>query len=87
MLCVLSRLMGNTANRDTDYEQDEPVLLDNLNALTGCNLERLPHSDTLKYSMEGLPPDELGGLRRKMVGRLIRNKVLDGMRTNEELTG
>ena len=87
MLCVLSRLMGNTANRDTDYEQDEPVLLDNLNALTGCNLERLPHSDTLKYSMEGLPPDELGGLRRKMAGRLIRNKVLDGMRTNEELTG
>ncbi|MDQ0289197.1 hypothetical protein J3R75_001304 [Oligosphaera ethanolica] len=87
MLCVLSRLMGNTANRDTDNEQDEQAFLDNLNTLTGGKMERFPHSDTLKYSMEGLPPKELAGMRNKMLGRLIRNKVLDGMRTDETLTG
>ena len=86
-LCVLSRLMKNDANRDTDNEQDEPVFLDNVNKLSDCDMKRLPHSDTLKYLMEGLAPKEFASMRNKLVGRLIRNKVLDNMRVDSELTG
>jgi hypothetical protein len=86
-LCLLARLMANDANRDTDYEQDERVFLDNVNRLSGCSLERLPHSDTLKYSMERLDPMELAEVRAKMVDRAIRNKILDDMRTDPAVTG
>lgn len=86
-LALLSRLMANTANRDTDHLQDEQAFLDNLNKLSGCNAERLPHSDTLKYFMERLFPKQLVKIRNWMIGRLIRNKVLDNMRTDKKLNG
>jgi hypothetical protein len=86
-LSILSRLMANDANRDTNYLQDEQVFLENLILLSNYRVERLPHSDTLRYFYKGLNSRELAELRTKMVRRLIRNKVLDGMRTDQNLNG
>lgn len=86
-MCLLARLMGNGANRDTDRDRDEPAFLGNVSRLCGRDLERLPHSDTLKYSMAGIDPGELAEVRALMVDRAIRNKVLDRMRTDEEVAG
>ena len=79
--------MGNSANRDLDHDRDEPAFLDNINRLSGGKMERLPHSDTVKYVMEKLDPMELAGVRDRMLRRLIRNKVLYSMRPSKEVTG
>jgi hypothetical protein len=68
------------ARRQIGFELDSPVSLENLNRLSGCRQEGIPHPDTLDHFLGHVDPAELGRLRRKMVHRLIRMKALDDAR-------
>jgi len=77
---LLVFLLKLGSRRQIRFELDSPVALENLNRLAGCRQDRVPHGDTLNYFVRRLVPDQLHGLRRRMVNRLIRMKVLDGGR-------
>lgn len=68
------------ARRQLAFELDSPWALENLNRLSGCHQEAVPHSDTLDHFLGHVPPGQLPGLRRKMLHRLIRMKALDDVR-------
>ena len=54
---------------------NEERCIDTLRYLSGDKkLEEMPHYDTLNYYLEMLPPEELSGVRRKMLAGLIRRK-------------
>jgi len=84
-LAILERIMGHTSNRQHDQVKRENPLKDTACKLTETCPEFLPHSDTIKYLLEGLGPEEFGAVRRKMVNRLLRGKRLSGMRTGKWL--
>jgi hypothetical protein len=77
---LLVFLLKLGSRRQIRFELDSPVALENLNRLAGCRQDRVPHGDTLNYFVRRLVPDQLHGLRRRMVNRLIRMKALDGGR-------
>ena len=52
----------------------------NVELLSGCDAECLPHSHTLKRHMEKLPVDDLEKVKLKVVRHLLRTKRLYGMR-------
>jgi len=85
-LAVLERIMGFDSNRRHDDVKHEEFLKDAVSRLTESNPEFLPHSDTIKYLLERLEPEDLDGVRRKMVNRLPRGKRLYGMRTGDWLS-
>ena len=68
------------SRRQARFELASPTALENLNRLSGCHQETLAHSDTLNHFLGHVHPAEWAALRRKMVQRLIRNKVLDSGR-------
>ena len=85
-LAILERIMGHTSNRQHDQVKRENPFKDTVCKLMETCPEFLPHSDTIKYLLEGLGPEELGAVRRKMVNRLLRGKRLSGMRTGKWLS-
>ena len=68
------------ARRQIAFELDSPVALENLNRLSGCRQDDIPHHDTLDHFLGHVHPAELAKVRRKMVHRLIRMKALDDAR-------
>jgi len=80
-LAILQRIMGHASNRQHDQVKHEPAFADTIRKLTKSYPEFLPHSDTIKYLVERLKPEDLEAVRRKMVNRLLRSKRLAGMRT------
>jgi len=68
------------ARRQLRFELDSPQALENLNRLSGCAQRTMAHPDTLNHYLGHVDPEDLGGLRRAMVYRLIRMKVLDHAR-------
>lgn len=46
----------------------------------GNEIGRIPHGDTLDYLLSRMDPASLGGVRTRMVGRLIRMRALEGDR-------
>lgn len=80
LLLILERICGNRSGRQHDLDRHEEAFKANVELLTGCAPECLPHSDTLKRHMEKLPVDELGKVRLKVVRHLLRTKRLYGMR-------
>jgi len=68
------------SRRQARFELASPKALENLNRLSGCHQETLAHSDTLNHFLGHVHPGEWAALRRKMVQRLIRNKVLNSGR-------
>ena len=85
-LAILERIMGHTSNRQHDQVKYEDSLKETICKLTETYPEFLPHSDTIKYLLERLKPEEIGAVRRKMVNRLLRGKRLSGMRTGKWLS-
>lgn len=68
------------SRRQARFELASPQARENLNRLSGCHQQTLPHGDTLNHFLGHVHPGEWAMLRRKMVQRLIRNKVLDSGR-------
>lgn len=85
-LAILERIMGHTSNRQHDNVKYEKFLKDTVARMTKINSEFLPHSDTIKYLLERLKPEDIENIRRKMVNRLLRMKRLYGMRTGDWLS-
>jgi hypothetical protein len=48
--------------------------------LLGCEVDAVPHLDTLEKVLRGVQPDTLEALLARLVRRLIRMKALDGWR-------
>ncbi len=65
------------ATRQIKYEFNTESFINNLNLLTGANLDKTAHPDTLVYLMKNLPPEQLSGIRTKMIYRLIRMRCLE----------
>lgn len=84
-LSILERIMGHTSNRQHDQVKYEDNLQETVRRLTETDPEFLPHSDTIKYLLERLKPEELGKIRLKMVNKLLRGKRLQAMRTGDWL--
>jgi len=78
--CLLLFLLKLGSRRQIRFELRSPAALANLGRLSGCDLETVPHGDTLNYFVSRLEPEELRRLRRAMVQRLVRMKALDGGR-------
>lgn len=58
-----------------------PVLLRNFNEFF-TQLEKLPHADTLGNFLREIDADDIEEVKLKLIGRLIRNKVLDAFKIN-----
>jgi len=68
------------SRRRIGFELDSPKALDNLNLLSGCSQEKLPHPDTLDHFLGHVEPKQFARVRRNMIQRLIRMKCLDHAR-------
>lgn len=55
---LLQRLGIAVSSRDWDNVKYNGVLRENINTLSGCSFEHLPHSDTIKYLLEKIEPRE-----------------------------
>jgi len=77
---LLLFLLKLGARRQIGFELDSPVALENINRLSGCLQEDIPHHDTLDHYLGHVHPAEFGKVRRKMIHRLVRMKALDDAR-------
>jgi hypothetical protein len=75
------------SRRQLDYElpKGNPHLLDNLNRLAATGQVGLPVNKTADDFLVGVGPAPLARLRHLMLGRLVRNKVLDAARVQGRL--
>jgi YD repeat-containing protein len=74
---ILQRLgLADSARNWEDVKHCGP-LLPNINALSGCDFEDAPHSDTLKYFAARLDPGELNKVLHKCFIRLRTDKRLE----------
>jgi hypothetical protein len=61
-----------------------PVLLGNIQKFI-AQIEKLPHADTLSNFLMETKADDIEEVKLKLIGRLIRNKVLDAFKINDAL--
>jgi len=67
-------------NHFNDNVRDALEMAKTLARLLGCELEALPHMDTLEKVLRLIQPEDLEQLLAKMIRRLIRMKALDDWR-------
>jgi hypothetical protein len=79
---TLQRLCLVESARGWDDIKSQGFLLANINALSGCDFEHLPHSDTLKHLAGELDPDELNWVLYKCFIQLRTDKRLELFRHN-----
>jgi hypothetical protein len=84
VLLLLGVLMflSHTGSRNhfNDHLRDALEMAKTLARLLGCELEALPHLDTLEKVLRFVQPDTLEIVLAKMIRRLIRMKALDDWR-------
>jgi hypothetical protein len=84
VLLLLGVLMflshGGSRNHFNDNVRDALELAKTLARLLGCELDALPHLDTLEKVLRLTQPDDLEKLLARMIQRLIRMKALDDWR-------
>jgi hypothetical protein len=73
-------LMKLGARRQLGFAMNSPAMLANLNRLSGCQMERVEHSDTLLYLLRRVAEADVRDLLFSMIQRLLRMKVLDRFR-------
>lgn len=78
--CLAIFLLKLGSRRQVRFELAGPEALENLNRLSGCRQKTLAHGDTLDHFLGHVPPEAWEGLRRQMMGRLVRMKALDAGR-------
>jgi len=72
------------SKRKISYKLATEEFLKNLATLTASYDEKTAHHDTVGYFLERLGPEEIYGVRQKMVYRLVRMKALEKYRLLEE---
>ena len=72
------------SKRKISYKLATEEFLKNLATLTASYDEKTAHHDTVEYFLERLDPEEIYGVRQKMVYRLVRMKALEKYRLLEE---
>ena len=55
---IVQRLGITSSSRDWDNVKYSDTLREDINALSGCEYLHLPHSDTIKYLLENIAPEE-----------------------------
>ena len=84
VLLLLGVLMflshSGSRNHFNDNVRDALELAKTLARLLGCELDALPHLDTLEKVLRLIQPDDLEKLLARMIQRLIRMKALDDWR-------
>jgi hypothetical protein len=68
------------SKRKIKYKLATEDFLENLNQLCAGFSENVAHHDTVEYLLERLEPEELYGVRQKMINRLVRMKALEKYR-------
>ena len=72
------------ARRQLKYEFNTDEFKSNLNLITQAEVDEVAHPDTLAYIMKKINPEELSGLKTKMITRLIRMRCLEKYRLMDE---
>ena len=84
VLLLLGVLMflsySGSRNHFNDNVRDALEMAKTLARLLGCELEALPHLDTLEKVLRSVQPETLETVLAKMIRRLIRMKALDDWR-------
>jgi len=65
------------SRRRIGFELDSPLALENLNRLSECCQEDMPHPDTMDHFLGHVVPGQFDKVLHNMVQRLIRMKALD----------
>jgi len=76
---------SGSRNHFNDQIRDAKELLTTLARILGCDVEDLPHLDTLEKVIRRLQPDDFQHLMSLLIRRLIRMKALDGWRSEGRL--
>jgi hypothetical protein len=84
VLLLLGILMflshSGSRNHFNDNVSDALEMAKTLARMLGCELDALPHLDTLEKVLRLIQPDDLEKLLAKMIHRLVRMKALDDWR-------
>jgi len=87
MPAVAARLLGGRSNRQHDLDKQCGHYVANMLSLSHSGLDRLPHSDTIKYFLEREPTEVLAGLQPVLFQKLLRDRRVYGMRCRPVLDG
>lgn len=79
-MCFMMFMLKLGSRRRIGFELDSPFALDNLNDLSECCQQEMPHPDTMDHFLGHVGPEQFARVRRNMVQRLIRMKALDHAR-------
>jgi hypothetical protein len=86
VLLLLGVLMflshSGSRNHFNDNVRDALEMAKTMARILGCELDALPHLDTLEKVLRLVQPDDLEKLLAKMIQRLIRMKALDDWRVS-----
>ena len=77
---LLGLLCGITSMRQTTEIFNTEKAIQNIASLLEVELEELPHYDTINNVFERIDIEQLRGIQKYMVQRLIRNKMFDKYR-------
>jgi len=69
------------SKRKIKYRLSTGDFLKNLNQISAGYSESVAHHDTVEYFLGKLEPEQIYGVRQKMVNRLIRMKALNKFKT------
>jgi hypothetical protein len=70
--------IGSMSSMTEKFNKDECI--ENISMVLGCNLEELPHYDTINNFLCGLEPEEIEKIRDYMIKELFRKRSLEGFR-------
>lgn len=78
---LLALLTKRQARMNISHQMRQDSFCQNLKSLSGQeDLENVPHGDTVEYLLTRLKWEELEEVQVKMIGKLLRNRVLEGYR-------
>ncbi len=83
VICVtrlFGLLCGITTMNSLTHKFNNEITISNFSKLLGCNLEDLPHYDTINDVFDDLNIDELRKIQKYIVNTLIRSKMFDKFR-------
>jgi len=70
--------IGSMSSMTEKFNKDECI--ENISIVLGCNLEELPHYDTINNFLCELAPEEIEKIRDYMIKELFRKRSLEGFR-------
>jgi hypothetical protein len=86
MAAVLLFWLRLASRRQWRLESQSEIFTENVNRILNCQMDQMPHGDTLVYYLTRVPLEPFQDLNHRMIRRLIRTKSLDGFRLYGTLT-